>query len=116
VPEAVFPEAGHQAGCLCDRDRSLAQRLESREKALQARTEAARFAAKPLFHHGKSEKETTSEDVEAQTPEAPQGEPPQEAHLAKVRSGLLASGLFTKTRRFRRVFCFSGLKSRKVKH
>jgi hypothetical protein len=40
------------------------------------------------FHHGKSEKETTSQDVEAQTPEAPQGQPPQEAHVAEVSGSL----------------------------
>ena len=37
-----------------------------------------------VLHHGKSQKETTSEDVETQTPQAPQGEPPQEAHVAEV--------------------------------
>lgn len=40
--------------------------------ALQGRGETARFAAKLLsITYGQSEKETTSEDVEAQTPEAP---------------------------------------------
>jgi hypothetical protein len=56
-----------------------------REKALQGRGEIARCAAKPPSNtHGQPEKETTSEDVEAQTPEAPQGEPPQKAHVAEV--------------------------------
>jgi hypothetical protein len=47
--------------------------------------ETARFAAKPLsYTYGQLEKETASEDVETQTPEAPEGEPPQETHVAKV--------------------------------
>jgi hypothetical protein len=53
--------------------------------ALQGSGETARFEAKPLsYTYGQSEKETTSEDVETQTPEAPQGEPPQKAHMAEV--------------------------------
>ena len=53
--------------------------------ALQGRGETARFAAKLLsYTYGQPEKETTSEDVEAQTPEAPQSEPPQKAHLAEI--------------------------------
>ena len=36
------------------------------------------------FYHGKFEEETTSQDVEAQTPEAPQSEPPQETYLAEI--------------------------------
>jgi hypothetical protein len=35
-------------------------------------------------HHGQPEEETSSEDVEAQAPEAPEGEPTQKAHLAEI--------------------------------
>jgi hypothetical protein len=40
--------------------------------------------SKTFLHHGKSQEETTSEDVETQTPETPQGESSQEAHVAEV--------------------------------
>jgi hypothetical protein len=36
------------------------------------------------FHHGKPQEEAPPEDVETQTPETPQGEPPQKAYLAEV--------------------------------
>ncbi len=61
--------------------------LPGLNSALQGGGETARFASKPLsYTYGQSEKETASKDVETQTPEAPQGEPPQEAHLAEVIS------------------------------
>jgi hypothetical protein len=41
--------------------------------------------SKNHFHHGKSQEEAPPQDVEAQTPEAPEGEPPQEAHVAEVK-------------------------------
>jgi hypothetical protein len=37
-----------------------------------------------LYTYGQPEEETTSQDVEAQTPQAPQSESPQEAHVAKI--------------------------------
>ena len=56
-----------------------------REKALQGSRETARFAPKPFsYTYGQFEKETASEDVETQTPEAPEGEPPQKAYVAEV--------------------------------
>jgi hypothetical protein len=35
-------------------------------------------------HHGQSEKETSSEDEQAQAPKALEGESPQKAHVAEV--------------------------------
>jgi hypothetical protein len=46
------------------------------------------------LNHGKSQEEATSEDVETQTPQAPQGEPPQEAHLAKIVGCAVKSRFF----------------------
>jgi hypothetical protein len=41
-------------------------------------------------HHGQPEKETSSEDEQAQAPEALEGESPQEAHVAEVSGGFPA--------------------------
>ena len=35
-------------------------------------------------HHGQSEEKTSSENVEAQTPQAAEGKPPQKAHMAEI--------------------------------
>jgi hypothetical protein len=53
---------------------------------------------KPTFTHGKSQEEAPPQDVETQTPETPEGEPPQEAYVAKVT--------FLKSPPRRRVFCW----------
>jgi hypothetical protein len=37
-----------------------------------------------INHYGKSEKETPSQDEQAQAPEALEVEPPQEAHVAEI--------------------------------
>src|SRR5258708_20489516 len=74
-------------------------RVAAREKALQGKPETARFAVKPpSTNHGQSEEETTSQDVETQTPEAPQGEPSQEAHLAKIGANCFQRPSFHQTR------------------
>jgi hypothetical protein len=55
-------------------------------KGFTGRRRNRTFRVQTTLNYGQSEKETTSQDVEAQTPEAPQGEPPQEAHVAEVIS------------------------------
>jgi hypothetical protein len=52
--------------------------------------------SKNHFHHGKSQEEAPSQDVETQTPEAPQGQPPQEAHLAEVKISATSLRFFVK--------------------
>jgi hypothetical protein len=42
-------------------------------------------------HHGQSEKETSSEDEQAQAPEALESESPQKAHVAEVSAFALAA-------------------------
>jgi hypothetical protein len=46
-------------------------------------------------HHGQSEKETSSEDEQAQAPEALEGESPQEAHMAEVSRALRRRSLIS---------------------
>ena len=61
------------------------------------------------IHHGQSEKETSSENEQAQAPKALEGESPQEAYVAEVDfTGTLFRGFpSTQTRRIsRRVFYF----------
>jgi hypothetical protein len=60
---------------------------------------------KTTFHHGKSQEEAPPQDVEAQTPEAPEGEPPQEAHVAEVKICAF-SLIICKTRLFWAGFSF----------
>jgi hypothetical protein len=80
-----------------------------REKALQGKPETARFAATPTStNHGQSEEETTSQDVETQTPETPQGEPSQEAHLAKIGANCFQGSAFYQTCLIWRVFTWRG--------
>ncbi len=42
------------------------------------------FLAFQLSHHGQSEEEASSQDEQAQAPEALEIKPPQEAHLAEM--------------------------------
>jgi hypothetical protein len=63
--------------------------------------------SKNHFHHGKSQEEAPSEDVEAQTPEAPEGEPPQEAYVAEVKICAFTL-VFVKPAPKRAGFVFSG--------
>jgi len=64
---------------------AIAQARVPRENALQPERETARSRAKLITdHHGQLEEETTSEDVETQTSEAPEGESSQETYVAKV--------------------------------
>jgi hypothetical protein len=72
--------------------------------------------SKNHFHHGKSQEEAPSQDVEAQTPEAPQGEPPQEAHLAEVKAFPTSLRLFVKPALFRGGFFHLGAPISPVKH
>jgi hypothetical protein len=70
---------------------------------------------KTTFHHGKSQEEAPPQDVEAQTPEAPEGEPSQEAHVAEVK--ICNSSLtICKTRPIRAGFLFLYLIFASVKH
>jgi hypothetical protein len=56
-------------------------------KMLYSAERSSQFARpKTTFHHGKSQEEAPPQDVEAQTPEAPEGEPPQEAYVAEVKN------------------------------
>jgi hypothetical protein len=71
--------------------------------------------SKNHFHHGKSQEEAPPQDVEAQTPEAPEGEPPQEAYVAEVKICALTL-FFVKTRPVMGGFFISGLIRRPVKH
>ena len=70
---------------------------------------------KTTFHHGKSQEEAPPQDVEAQTPEAPEGEPPQEAYVAEVKICTLTL-VFVKTRPLKGGFCLFQLMQEQVKH
>ena len=61
----------------------------------------------PPFFHGQSEKETASQDEQAQAPQAFEGPPPQEAHVAEVaRRRRPGAPSFEPTALPRWVFCF----------
>jgi hypothetical protein len=61
------------------------------------------------FIYGQSQKETSSEDEQAQAPEALEVEPAQEAHVAEISRTLPAILPFKARRITRRAFIFGAI-------
>jgi hypothetical protein len=59
-----------------------------------------------IYFHGQSQKETSTEDVEAQAPQEAEVEPTQEAHVAEITRRITFSIINPSP--LRRVFCLLG--------